>query len=143
MNLPAITEANVGRLLAIVLDGKIQSAPRINEKIPGGEAQITGSFSPEEATELALVLRSGALPAPIVVHEERTVGASLGDDSVRQALISLTLGFACLILFMMFYYRMAGIFSVLALIFNLLLIVFCFGLFSSDLNFTGYGGGSF
>jgi len=135
-----ITEENVGRLLAIVLDGKVQSAPRINEKIPGGEAQITGSFTPEEATELALVLRSGALPAPIVVHEERTVGASLGEDSVRKALISLTLGFACLILFMMFYYRMAGIFSVLALIFNLLLIVSALAYFQATLTLPGMAG---
>ena len=135
-----ITKASVGRKLAIVLDGKVQSAPRINEPITGGEAQITGSFSPEEASELALVLRSGALPAPIVIHEERTVGASLGEDSIRQALISLCLGFAGVMLFMMVYYRVSGIFSVLALIFNLLLIVAALAYFQATLTLPGMAG---
>ncbi len=135
-----ITGKYVNRRMAIVLDGKVQSAPRINEKISGGEAQITGSFSPEEASELALVLRSGALPAPIFIHEERTVGASLGEDSIRQALISLSVGFVGVIIFMMIYYRVAGIFSVLALLFNLLLIVAALAYFGATLTLPGMAG---
>jgi preprotein translocase subunit SecD len=135
-----VTADYVNRRMAIVLDGKVQSAPRINERISGGEAQITGSFTPDEASELALVLRSGALPAPIIIHEERTVGASLGEDSVRQALISLTIGFVGVILFMMFYYRVAGVFSVLALIFNLLLIVAALAYFGATLTLPGMAG---
>ncbi|MCP4296600.1 MAG: protein translocase subunit SecD [Proteobacteria bacterium] len=135
-----ITGKYVNRRMAIVLDGKVQSAPRINEKISGGEAQITGSFSPEEASELALVLRSGALPAPIFIHEERTVGASLGEDSIRQALISLSVGFVGVIIFMMIYYRVAGVFSVLALLFNLLLIVAALAYFGATLTLPGMAG---
>ncbi|MFH2129899.1 MAG: protein translocase subunit SecD, partial [bacterium] len=117
-----ITRNNVGRQLAIVLDGKVQSAPRINEEIAGGEAQISGSFTPEDATELALVLRSGALPAPIVINEERTVGPSLGLDSIKKSMVALALGFMAVVVFMIIYYNVAGIFSVVALFFNLLLI---------------------
>ena len=135
-----VTADYVNRRMAIVLDGKVQSAPRINERISGGEAQITGSFTPDEASELALVLRSGALPAPIIIHEERTVGASLGEDSVRQALISLSIGFAGVVLFMMFYYRVAGVFSVLALVFNLLLIVAALAYFGATLTLPGMAG---
>jgi preprotein translocase subunit SecD len=135
-----ITRNNVGRLLAIVLDGKIQSAPRINEEIAGGEAQITGSFTPEEASELALVLRSGALPAPIIINEERTVGPSLGADSIRKSLIALCIGFAAVIFFMMIYYEVAGIFSVLALLFNLFLIGAALAYFQATLTLPGMAG---
>lgn len=135
-----ITRNNVGRLLAIVLDGKVQSAPRINEEIPGGEAQISGSYTPEEATELALVLRSGSLPAPIMINEERTVGPSLGADSIRKSLIALCIGFAAVMLFMMVYYEVAGIFSVLALIFNLLLIGAVLAYFQATLTLPGMAG---
>ena len=135
-----VTGKFVGRRLAIILDGKVQSAPRINERIGGGEAQITGSFSPEEASELALVLRSGALPAPIEIHEERTVGASLGEDSIRQALFSLAIGFAGVVLFMMVYYNVSGLFSVLALVFNILLIVAALAYFQATLTLPGMAG---
>ncbi|PCI27402.1 MAG: protein translocase subunit SecD [SAR324 cluster bacterium] len=135
-----ITGDYTNRRMAIVLDGKVQSAPRINERISGGEAQITGGFSPEEASELALVLRSGALPAPIVIHEERTVGASLGEDSIRQALMSLSIGFAGVILFMLIYYRVSGLFSVMALIFNILLIVAALAYFGATLTLPGMAG---
>lgn len=135
-----VTKSSTGRQLAIVLDGKVQSAPRINEPITGGEAQITGNFSPEEASELALVLRSGALPAPIIIQEERTVGASLGEDSIRQSLIALCLGFALVILFMIVYYQVSGVFSVLALIFNLLLIVAALAYFQATLTLPGIAG---
>lgn len=135
-----ITRENVGRLLAIVLDGKVQSAPRINEEISGGEAVITGSFSPEEAAELALVLRSGALPAPITINEERTIGPSLGSDSIRKSLIALCIGFAAVILFMMIYYEVAGIFAVLALFFNLALIGAALAYFQATLTLPGMAG---
>ena len=79
-----ITEQNVGKQLAIILDGNVYSAPRINERIPGGRAVITGQFTVEEARDLAIVLRAGALPAPVQILEERTVGPSLGADSIRQ-----------------------------------------------------------
>src|SRR5262249_7454176 len=84
----AIPEQNVGRHLAIVLDGVLQSAPRINERIPGGRAVITGQFSVDEARDLAIVLRAGALPAPVTVLEERTVGPSLGADSIRRGMMA-------------------------------------------------------
>lgn len=135
-----VTGENVGRQLAIVLDGKVQSAPRINEKIDGGEAQITGSFTPEEASELALVLRSGALPAPIVIHEERTIGASLGEDSIQQALLSLVIGFSLVMVFMVVYYHLSGIFAVLALIGNLSLIVAALAYFQATLTLPGMAG---
>ncbi len=135
-----ITTDSVGRQLAIVLDNKVQSAPRINEPIQGGEAQITGNFSPEEASELALVLRSGALPAPIIIHEERTVGASLGDDSIRMAMTSLVIGFGIVIFFMILYYQLSGIFSVLALLFNLVLIVAVLAYFGATLTLPGMAG---
>ena len=135
-----VTRENVGQQMAIVLDGKVQSAPVIQSAIEGGEAQITGNFSPEEATELALVLRSGALPAPIVINEERTVGASLGEDSIRQALLSLALGFVMVILFMAVYYQMSGIFSVMVLFFNLLLIVAAMAYLGATLTLPGMAG---
>lgn len=135
-----ITSQFVNRRIAIVLDGKVQSAPRVNEKISGGEAQITGNFTTEEASELALVLRSGALPAPIVIHEERTVGASLGEDSIKQALLSLVLGFCIVVVFMMIYYEVSGVFSVLALFFNLILIVAALAYFGATLTLPGMAG---
>ena len=135
-----ITRNNVGRLLAIVLDGKVQSAPRINEEIAGGEAVITGNFSPEEAAELALVLRSGALPAPIEINEERTVGPSLGEDSIRKSIIALAIGFAAVIFFMMIYYEVAGMFAVMALLFNLSLIAAALAYFQATLTLPGMAG---
>jgi len=135
-----ITGANVGRQLAIVLDNKVQSAPRMNEKIEGGQAQITGSFSPEEASELALVLRSGALPAPIIVHEERTIGASLGADSIRQAMISLVIGFVAVMIFMVIYYKVSGLFSVIALLGNIALIIAALAYFQATLTLPGMAG---
>ncbi len=135
-----ITRENTGRLLAIVLDGKVQSAPRINEEIAGGEAVITGSFSPEEAAELALVLRSGALPAPIEINEERTVGPSLGEDSIRKSMIALGIGFASVILFMLVYYEVSGLFANLALLFNLSLIGAALAYFQATLTLPGMAG---
>ena len=96
-----LTTRNVKKHLAIVLDDKVQSAPVIQEPITGGEARITGDFTMEEARDLAVVLRSGALPAPVRILEERTVGPSLGMDSIRQGIISMAVGLGLVILFIL------------------------------------------
>lgn len=117
-----ITEANVKKRLAIVLDNKVYSAPVIQEKITGGQARITGSFTTEEAHDLAIVLRAGALPAPVNILEERTVGPSLGSDSIRKGLISMYIGGFLVILFMVIYYKGSGLIADFALILNIILI---------------------
>jgi SecD/SecF fusion protein len=118
-----LTANNVGRRLAIVLDGKVQSAPRIREAIPSGEAVITGRFTPEEAQDLALILRVGALPAPMHIEEERTVGPLLGQDSINKGVKASIIGGALVFIFMAVYYLLAGIISDIALIMNLLMIL--------------------
>jgi preprotein translocase subunit SecD len=118
-----ITQENVGRALAIVLDNTIFSAPVIQEPILGGEARITGNFTPEEARDLAIVLREGALPAPVNIIENRTVGPSLGNDSIAQGMRSVVLGGALVVLFMIVYYRFSGLIADVALGLNLLIIM--------------------
>jgi SecD/SecF fusion protein len=118
-----ITANNVGKRLAIVLDGKVQSAPRIKEAIPSGEAVITGRFSIDQAQDLALVLRVGALPAPMSIEEERTVGPLLGQDSINKGIKASIIGGALVFAFMAFYYLLAGLISDLALSLNLLMIL--------------------
>ena len=118
-----ITAANVDRRLAIVLDGKIQSAPRIREAIPSGEAVITGRFTIEQAQDLALILRVGALPAPMHVEEERTVGPLLGQDSINKGIKASIVGGVLVFGFMAFYYLLAGVISDIALLMNLLMIL--------------------
>ena len=118
-----LTQENVGRALAIVLDDTIFSAPVIQEPILGGEAQITGTFTPEEARDLAIVLREGALPAPVSIIENRTVGPSLGSDSISRGVRSTILGGVLVILFMMTYYRMSGLVADVALGLNLLILM--------------------
>jgi len=105
----ALTAENVGKRLAIILDGTVYSAPVIKDRIPGGHVQITGHFSIEDAHELAIVLRSGALPAPVEIEEERTVGPSLGRDSIRQGAISFIIGALAVLVFMPVYYSGAGL----------------------------------
>ena len=117
-----LTATNVGRSLAIVLDGKIQSAPNIREAIPNGEAVITGNFTVEQAQDLAKVLKHGALPAAIQVEEERTIGPLLGKDSINKGFKSSLIGIALVFIFMAIYYLRAGIIADIALIFNLLII---------------------
>ena len=109
------TGANVGGYLAIVLDGNVISSPQIQGQITGGQGQITGNFTVEEANDLALQLRYGALPVPLKVVNSRTVGPTLGQDSVRQSLLAGAIGFATVALFMMLYYRLPGFIAVLAL----------------------------
>jgi SecD/SecF fusion protein len=118
-----ITTDNVGKVLAILLDGKVQSAPRINEPIPDGKAIIEGRFTVDEARDLALVLRSGALPAPMHVEEERTVGPLLGQDSIRKGIRATIIGAVLVFVFMAIYYLLYGIVADIALALNLLLIL--------------------
>ena len=135
-----ITEANVKKRLAIVLDQKVYSAPVIQEKISGGQARITGNFSTEEAHDLAIVLRAGALPAPVHVLEERTVGPSLGSDSIRKGIISMLVGGVFVVLFMVVYYKGAGIIADFALILNIVLIAGGLAGFQATLTLPGIAG---
>lgn len=135
-----VTQNNVGRRLAIVLDGRVYSAPRINEPIPNGEAVISGRFTPDEAKDLAIVLRSGALPAPLVVEEERTVGPLLGRDSIRKGIASCLVGTFFVFLFMAYYYRISGAIADLALLFNVLIVLGGMGLFHATLTLPGIAG---
>ncbi len=135
-----ITEENVKKRLAIVLDGKVYSAPVIQEKISGGAARITGSFTIDEARDLAIVLRAGALPAPVKIIEERTVGPSLGSDSIRKGLLSMCAGGLLVILFMLIYYKGAGLIADIALILNLVLIAGGLAAFQATLTLPGIAG---
>jgi preprotein translocase subunit SecD len=135
-----ITGENVKKRLAIVLDKKVYSAPVIQEKISGGKARITGSFTTEEARDLAIALRAGALPAPVNILEERTVGPSLGTDSIRKGLISMCVGGILVILFMIVYYRGAGLIADFALILNILLIAGGLAGFQATLTLPGIAG---
>jgi preprotein translocase subunit SecD len=118
-----LTAANVGKRMAIVLDGNIHSAPVIRERIGGGRAQISGNFTMESAKDLAIVLRAGALPAKVSVLEERTVGPSLGADSIASGVRSMLVGGVLVILFMAVYYRLFGLVANLALVLNVILIL--------------------
>jgi len=118
-----VTEENVGRQLAIILDDNVYSAPVIREKIPGGRARISGSFTIEEATDLAIVLRAGSLPAPVEILENRTIGPSLGADLIRRGITATLAGSALVLLFMALYYKMSGMVANLALAINLLLLM--------------------
>jgi len=135
-----VTGANVGKRLAIVLDGKVASAPNIKDKIPSGNAIIEGNFSMEEAKELAIVLRAGALPAPVVPIEERTIGPSLGRDSVRRGQISIAIGIILVVVFMVIYYKMSGLIADIALILNLILIMAALAAFGATLTLPGVAG---
>ncbi|MBN1913070.1 MAG: protein translocase subunit SecD [Candidatus Omnitrophica bacterium] len=118
-----ITSDNVGRRLAIVLDGKLQSAPRIREAIPSGEAVISGRFNVETAQDLAIILRVGALPAPMRIEEERTVGPLLGQDSIKKGVKASVIGSIFVLVFMAVYYIFAGLIANVALVLNLLMIL--------------------
>ena len=135
-----LTQANVGRRLAIILDGNVHSAPVIRERIPSGQAQITGGFSSEEATDLAIVLRAGALPAPVQVLEERTVGPSLGADSIRKGLLSILGAAAAVVVFMVIYYRVSGFVADVALSLNLLILLAAMAGFHATLTLPGIAG---
>ena len=135
-----ITGENVNKRLAIVLDNTIASAPVIQEKIAGGKARITGNFTLDEAKDLAIVLRAGALPAPVKILEERTVGPSLGADSIREGLISTLVGGILVVLFMIVYYKGAGVIADIALILNIPLIAAGLAGFQATLTLPGIAG---
>ncbi|MBV8356813.1 MAG: protein translocase subunit SecD [Deltaproteobacteria bacterium] len=136
----ALTSQNVGRNLTIVLDSTVYSAPVIKEPIPGGDVQITGNFSFEEAHNLAIVLRSGSLPAPVEIIEERTVGPSLGRDSIRQGELSFVVGAIAVLAFMVIYYSGAGVLADLGLILNILLLVCVMAALQATLTLPGIAG---
>jgi preprotein translocase subunit SecD len=135
-----LTGANVNKRLAIVLDNNVYSAPNINEKISGGKAQITGSFTPAEANDLRIVLKAGALPADINILEQRTVGASLGQDSIDQGINAMILGGALVILFMIVYYGFSGLIAVFALVLNTVIIMSGLAAFGATLTLPGLAG---
>lgn len=135
-----ITGENVRKRLAIVLDGIVHSAPVIQERISGGQAQITGTFTMDEARDLAIVLRAGALPAPVNILEERTVGPSLGSDSIRQGIMATLIGSLLVILFMILYYRLSGTIADLALIINIVLVLGILAAFKATLTLPGIAG---
>ncbi len=135
-----ITGANVGHRLSVVLDNTVYVAPRINEKIYGGSSTISGSFTQEEARDLAIVLRAGALPASVDIIEDRTVGPSLGADSIRKSTIALIIGFAAVIVFMVIYYMMAGVVAIIALLLNMLFVLAYLAYFHATLTLPGMAG---
>jgi protein-export membrane protein SecD len=135
-----VTSQNVGKRLAIILDNVVISAPQIREAITAGSGNISGGFSFQEATDLALLLRSGALPTPITIVEERTVGPDLGKDSIRSGIISLLIGFILVIIFMLIKYKIFGLISNFSLIANLLMLVGILTMLEATLTLPGIAG---
>ena len=135
-----LTKANVGRQLAIVLDGSVYSAPVIRSRISDGAGVIEGDFTAEEASGLAIVLRAGALPAPVRIVEERTVGASLGEDSIRSGLTACALGIGAVFVFFVAYYRVLGLIAVAGLALNLLLLLAAMAHLGATVTLPGIAG---
>jgi preprotein translocase subunit SecD len=135
-----ITGANVNKRIAIMLDGAIFSAPVVKGKIPGGRSQIEGMADLNEAKLLEIVLKAGALPAPVDIIEERTVGPSLGEDSINQGSISVLIGYLAVALFMIFYYKRAGTIASVSLIFTILFIFGVLAAFGATLTLPGIAG---
>ena len=135
-----ITTENVGKRLAIVLDNAVISAPQIREPITGGTGTISGGFSFQESTDLALLLRSGALPAPINIVEERSVGPDLGKDSIEAGIFSLAVGFILVIIFMLIKYKIFGLISNISLISNLFMLLGVMTLLEATLTLPGIAG---
>ncbi len=134
------TSTGIGKQLAIVLDGKIISAPVIRDTIASGSGQISGGFTFQSATDLALLLRSGALPAPLNIIEERTVGPDLGQDSINAGMIALAIGFILVILFIFIKYKVFGLITNIALIINLFLLIGVLTIFEATLTLPGIAG---
>jgi preprotein translocase subunit SecD len=135
-----VTRDHVNELLAIVLDGKVISAPRIDEPILGGSGIIRGSFTVQEANELAVLLRAGALPAPLEIVEERTVGPDLGADSIAAGKVAGVIGFILVVVVMALYYGLFGLFADIALVVNLLLIIAALSVLQATLTLPGIAG---
>jgi preprotein translocase subunit SecD len=134
------TANNVGKRLAVVLDGKVFSDPVIRERIGGGSGQISGNFTVNEAGNIAIALRSGALPAPVVMLEKRSVGPSLGADSINASMIALISGFVLVVIFMIIYYGIAGVIANIALITNIFIIIAVMAMFGATLTLPGMAG---
>jgi len=134
------TSTGIGKQLAIVLDGKIISAPVIRDTIASGSGQISGGFTFQSATDLALLLRSGALPAPLNIIEERTVGPDLGQDSIKAGIIALIIGFILVIVFIFVKYKIFGLITNITLIINLFLLIGVLTIFEATLTLPGIAG---
>ncbi len=134
------TSNSVGKRIAIILDNKVISAPVVQEPILTGNGQISGDFTFQSATDLALMLRSGALPAPLTIIEERTVGPDLGEDSIKAGAISLLIGFILVIIFMLYKYKFLGVIADLALIINLVLLLGILTILEATLTLPGIAG---
>jgi preprotein translocase subunit SecD len=135
-----ITSENVGRQLAIILDGVVYSAPVIRDAITGGQASISGGFTMDEARQLKVVLKAGALPAPLTVLEERTVGPTLGLESVKKGVVAMAIGFVAISLFMMVYYAKCGVVAVVTLLLNAIIMMACLSFFGATLTLPGLAG---
>jgi preprotein translocase subunit SecD len=135
-----VTGKNIGRRFAIVLDNKVISAPVIQSAITGGSGRITGNFTPETANNLAVLLRSGALPAPLTVEDQRTVTAELGADAVKAGSISLAIGAVSMVVFILLAYGLFGVFAAIALVVNVLMIIGIMSLTQATLTFPGIAG---
>lgn len=135
-----VTGENVGKRMAIVLDGKVYSAPVIRERIGGGRASISGNFTTAEAQDLAIVLRAGSLPAPVTVLEERSVGPSLGQESIDSGIRASCVGAALVIVFMAIYYGISGIIADIMLCFTMLIVMAGMGAFGATLTLPGIAG---
>ncbi|WP_370034664.1 protein translocase subunit SecD [Qipengyuania mesophila] len=135
-----LTSENVGKPFAIILDGKVLSAPNINEPIRGGTAQISGGFSVDTANQLAISLRSGALPVDLAVIEERTVGPDLGADSIRQGMVAMAIGSLLVVLLMIVTYGRFGVYATVALVFNVLMLLGVMAFLNTTLTLPGIAG---
>ena len=135
-----VTGANVGRRLAILLDGNVHMAPVIRTKITDGQTQVEGFANMNEAKDIAIVLRAGALPAPVDIIEERTVGPSLGQDSIDQGTQSIIIGLVLVLAFMIFYYRGAGLIAAFAVLWNLILVLSILAMLKATLTLPGIAG---
>jgi preprotein translocase subunit SecD len=134
-----VTGENVGRQLAIILDGRVQSAPRIESRITS-DGRITGSFTQDEVQNLSLILRSGALPASLTYLEERTIGPSLGADSIRSGVLASLVGLLLVIVFMLVYYKFSGVNAVVALLFNLVILIGLMAYIGAVMTLPGIAG---
>jgi len=135
-----VTAENVGKRLAIILDNTVYSAPVVRERISGGKASISGSFTMDEAKDLAIVLRAGALPAPVKVVQNITIGPSLGQDSINKGMKATILGSIIVIIFMIFYYRMSGVIANIALLLNLIYLLGAFSALKATMTLPGIAG---
>lgn len=135
-----ITGENVGKRLAIILDNTVYSAPAIRERISGGKASITGGFTNEEAKDLSIVLKAGALPAPVKIIQDNVVGPTLGQDSIRSGIRASIIGAILVIIFLIFYYKLSGVVANMALLLNIVYLLGVFSLFKFTMTLPGIAG---